>query len=135
MKQRPKASAATGAPQPFQALLRGLVKRCPWCGQGKLFRRWLQLAKRCPRCGFLFEREGGAFLGSLALNYGVTGTAFIILLIVWLAVALPDVDLVALTVASILLVTWLPLVLYPFAKTTWAALDLILHGMTRAEDK
>ena len=120
-------------PTPTRALLRGLAKRCPWCGQKKLFRRWLSLPERCPRCDLRFEREEGAFLGSLALNYGVTGLAFLALFIASLVLTLPDPPVLRITVASLLLVAILPVILYPFAKTTWAALDLILHGMDRGE--
>jgi uncharacterized protein (DUF983 family) len=108
-------------------LLRGLAKRCPWCGQGKLFRRWFTLPERCPRCGLKFEREEGAFLGSLALNFGVTGLVFIGVLVGWLALTLPDPPVVAITVTSVLITLLLPMVIYPFAKTTWTAIDLLLH--------
>jgi uncharacterized protein (DUF983 family) len=32
-------------------LLRGFAERCPHCGQGKLFRRYLKVASRCAACG------------------------------------------------------------------------------------
>ena len=101
------------------------------CGQGKLFRRWFTVPERCPRCGLRFEREEGAFLGSLALNYGLTGVLFITMLIVWMAVTLPDVPVVPLTIASIALAVVFPLLFYPFAKLLWTATDLVLHGPDR----
>lgn len=33
------------------ALRRGLLGRCPNCGQGKLFRAFLKVADQCPACG------------------------------------------------------------------------------------
>jgi uncharacterized protein (DUF983 family) len=33
------------------ALGRGLAMRCPECGQGKLFRRYLKVNPHCERCG------------------------------------------------------------------------------------
>jgi uncharacterized protein (DUF983 family) len=110
-------------------LLRGLTKRCPWCGRGKLFRRWFTMAVRCPRCGLRFEREEGAFLGSLAINFGVTGLVFIAMLVTWVALTLPNVPAVQLTVASVLVAVLLPLLVYPFAKTTWSAIDLLMNRM------
>jgi uncharacterized protein (DUF983 family) len=105
----------------------GLTRRCPWCGQGKLFHGWFTLPERCPRCGLKFEREEGAFLGSLALNFGVTALVFIAVLVTWIALTLPDVPVVPLTVASVLIVVLLPLLIYPFAKTTWTAVDILLN--------
>jgi uncharacterized protein (DUF983 family) len=114
-------------------LFRGMTKRCPWCGRGRLFRRWFGIAERCPRCGLRFEREEGAFLGSLALNYGVTGLAFIGLLVGWLVVTLPDVRWGLLLVVSIGVAIGVPLLFYPFAKTIWSAIDLMLHRADRRD--
>jgi uncharacterized protein (DUF983 family) len=114
-------------PSPILMLWRGLTKRCPWCGQGKLFRRWLSLKGRCPRCNLRFEREEGAFLGAMALNYGVTGVAFIVLLVGWLIVELPEVKLIPLLAASIAVMVVVPILFFPFSKTIWVAIDLLLH--------
>lgn len=81
----------------------------------------------CPRCGLVLEREEGAFLGSLALNYGVTGVVAIAYLIVMLALTLPDPPVALLTGGAIAITILVPLIVYPFAKTTWAAIDMLLH--------
>lgn len=110
-----------------RALFRGLTRRCPACGQGKLFRRWFSIAERCPRCGLVFEREEGAFLGSLAINYGVTGVSTIVAVGIMLARTLPNPSVFTITATAILMTLFLPLLLFPFAKTTWAAIDLLMH--------
>jgi uncharacterized protein (DUF983 family) len=114
-------------------LVRGLTRRCPWCGQRKLFRRWFTLAETCPRCGLRFEREEGAFLGSLAINFGVTSLAFIAVLVTWIALTLPDPPVVLITVSSVAVALVLPLVIYPFAKTTWAAIDILMRWDQRTD--
>ena len=40
------------------ALQRGLRKRCPHCGQGRLFSKWSQL-ERCAVCGLVYEPNPG----------------------------------------------------------------------------
>jgi hypothetical protein len=85
------------------------------------------MTPRCPRCDLALEREEGAFLGSLALNYGVTGIVAIAYLIVVLVLTLPDPPVVALTAGAVAITIVVPLVCYPFAKTTWAAIDMLLH--------
>ena len=107
--------------------VRALARRCPRCGQGRLFHRWFTLPERCPTCGLQFEREEGAFLGSLALNYGVTGVLFIGTLIVWLILTLPDVPVVPMTITCIVIAAVFPLIFFPFAKLLWTATDLALH--------
>jgi hypothetical protein len=81
----------------------------------------------CPRCGYVLEREEGAFLGSLAINYGVTGVSTIVTVAVMLATTLPDPPVFTLTATAILMTLFVPLLFYPFAKTLWAAIDLVLH--------
>ena len=34
----------------FNAMLRGALLRCPNCGEGRLFRRYLKVADHCPVC-------------------------------------------------------------------------------------
>jgi uncharacterized protein (DUF983 family) len=53
-------------------LRRSLLLRCPYCGEGALFRRWFLMHQHCPRCGLKYEREPGFFLGSIYFNYGLT---------------------------------------------------------------
>lgn len=38
-------------PSTQTALLRGVLGRCPRCGQGSLFYRYLKMVDRCSRCG------------------------------------------------------------------------------------
>jgi len=40
------------------ALWRGLRKRCPHCGEGRLFSGWSHL-ERCPVCGLVFVKNPG----------------------------------------------------------------------------
>ncbi|MBI1383565.1 MAG: DUF983 domain-containing protein [Rhizobiales bacterium] len=40
---------------PPSAMASGLGCRCPRCGRGKLYSRWLTLAERCTACGLDFE--------------------------------------------------------------------------------
>jgi uncharacterized protein (DUF983 family) len=40
------------------ALRRGLRKRCPHCGEGRLFSGWSQF-ERCATCGLVFTRNPG----------------------------------------------------------------------------
>ena len=42
---------STGARPVFGALLRGAMLKCPACGIGAMFRRYLKVADACPHCG------------------------------------------------------------------------------------
>ena len=40
-------------------LVRGLLLRCPDCGQAGIYESLLQVRHHCPNCGLLFQREQG----------------------------------------------------------------------------
>jgi uncharacterized protein (DUF983 family) len=116
-------------PSAAQLIGRALRRRCPVCGQGHLFVHWFRIRDRCPRCGLPFEREPGFFLGAMAINYSVAAAAFIALLIVWLAATLPDPPVLWITLGSLGLTAAVVLLFYPFSKTLWVAIDVLLHHM------
>lgn len=133
--RRSTAGTATGAaaglapaPSGARALSRGLARRCPRCGAGRLFRGWFHLRERCPRCGFRFEREEGGFLGALTLNYAVTAGAWLAVLVAALVATAPDVPVVPLMAVSAIVVVVVPLAFYPFSKTIWAAIEYLASG-------
>jgi uncharacterized protein (DUF983 family) len=41
------------------ALWRGIRQRCPQCGEGALFQRWIVTFERCSSCGLLYQRNYG----------------------------------------------------------------------------
>jgi uncharacterized protein (DUF983 family) len=50
MNHVPQATAAA-EPGRFEAARRGFLGRCPACGQGRLFGRFLEVVDRCEICG------------------------------------------------------------------------------------
>ena len=125
--RRPPPTKRRGEPGATRAFLRGATKRCPRCGGGRLFSNWFRIRDRCPRCGLRLEREEGGFLGAMTLNYVVTALAWVTLLVVWLVVDLPDLHVAALTIASLAVAVFVPLLFWPFSKTIWAAVDYLIY--------
>ena len=101
----------------------GLTRRCPRCGSGRLFRRWFHIERACPRCGLVFEREPGYWIGAMAINIALTTGVLAVAFIVAIALTLPDVPVAELLAVFIPLGVLAPLVLYPFSKTLWMAID------------
>ena len=115
---------------------RSLIKHCPLCGSGKLFTRWFRMKDRCPRCGYLYEREEGFFLGAYVINLAITQGLLLLLAIVPLIVLLnsrPDQSLVPIVVGGLAAALVGPLAFYPFSKTIWTAIDLILRPVDAPE--
>lgn len=47
----PHNDRSTGARPVLTSLLRGAAQKCPACGKGAMFRRYLKVVDACPHCG------------------------------------------------------------------------------------
>jgi len=104
-------------------LWRGLTRRCPRCGGGKLFQRWFRMVPDCPHCGLHFEREPGYWVGAVAINTMVIGMVFTIVMVTVSAATIPDIPWVTLLMAELPLMAIGPGAFYPYSKTLWVAVD------------
>ena len=43
--------SAAPSPKASEPMMRGLRGRCPACGEGRMFRKFLKVADECPKCG------------------------------------------------------------------------------------
>jgi uncharacterized protein (DUF983 family) len=116
----------------LRMLRRGLLKRCARCSSGGLFRRWFSMVARCPRCGLVFEREEGQWVGAMIVNFAVTEVVFVVVLVGGLLLTWPDVPWIGLTVAGVAANVLVPVAFYPISKTVWVAIDLLMHRSEKA---
>ena len=128
-------SPAYAQPSLTRAMLRGLARRCPRCGSGQLFRGWFTMVERCPRCGLSFSREEGAWLGSFVISFGVTEALLAVIIAISIAMTLPDPPALQLSIGAAVAMVAFPLAFYPFSKTIWAAIDLLMHPLPEAEQR
>jgi len=104
---------------------RALRRRCPQCGGKGIFRNWFSLRDSCPRCGYAFDREEGYFLGGYALN--LIFAEFIGLAIVIYILVSTDLSLLAQELIAVGTMIAIPIILFPYSRTLWMALDLQIH--------
>jgi hypothetical protein len=113
-------------------LLRGLGKRCPFCGSGGLFDGWFRMKPSCPSCRHHFSQEEGFFLGAYALNFAITEGLLLLCLIPYivLSAAEPGVSrpVMPFVIAGVIASIVGPIVFYPFSRTLWVAIDLAVRG-------
>jgi uncharacterized protein (DUF983 family) len=122
-------------PSVSRMLARGCLRHCPRCGSGGLFHGWFKMKDRCPRCGLRFEREEGEFLGAYVINYAAVSTAIAVVLVLVIAVEASGRSswLVPLLAGGALLAMVIPIVCYPFSKTVWAAIELVMKPLDPRE--
>jgi uncharacterized protein (DUF983 family) len=106
---------------------RGLRKRCPNCGAAPIFTGWFRMKERCPGCGMKFEREEGFFAGAVFVNLALAEVALFVFIVIAFAATLPDPPTLAIAAGGVVISILLPILLYPYSKSVWAAIHL---GMT-----
>lgn len=109
-------------PGRFTPLRHGLRKRCPRCGADGIFVSYYELHDRCPTCGFEFEREEGYWLGAMIVIFGVVEAVYGVAFLATMLLTWPDVPWNAMLVLGLVLNAVVPVVGYPWAKTTWSGL-------------
>jgi uncharacterized protein (DUF983 family) len=117
-----------GRPSPGTLLRRGITKKCPRCGSGGIFHGWFHMEERCPTCGYLFEREPGFFVGAYLINFAIAeGFLFVLLMayLVWKNNHPEAGVLVPIGIGASIGVIG-PMVCYPFSRTIWSAIDLLM---------
>jgi hypothetical protein len=111
---------------------RGLVKRCPFCGSGGLFQGWFNMRERCPSCHHHFSQEEGFFIGSYALNFAITEGLVLACIVPYIVISgmHPEIDrpVLPFVIAAMAAAVVGPIVFYPFSRTLWVAIDLIVRG-------
>ncbi|MFN2587114.1 MAG: DUF983 domain-containing protein [Actinomycetota bacterium] len=109
------------------ALSRGLRKRCPRCGQGKVFRTYFRMNDVCSVCGYAFLREPGYWTGAMTVNIAACEAWFFVLFVGTLVATLPDVNWPLLLVLAVVTNGLFPVVFFPYSRTLWMSLDLYFH--------
>jgi uncharacterized protein (DUF983 family) len=107
---------------------RALLRRCPNCGGGQIFRNYLQQKPACPDCGMLLDRgERDFFIGAYTINLIL---AELVVVFGGLLVALwtwPEVPWTVLMWGLVVLMIAGPVVLYPFSRQLWLGFDLVFQ--------
>lgn len=103
------------------AVLRGLRRRCPICGQGRIFRTWFRMHTDCNVCKYNLERPPGYFLGSTYINYGITAlTCTASFVVLRFGYGWPRETLLTILLPFCVI---FPIVFFPFARSLWLSLD------------
>ncbi len=88
---------------------------------------------RCPRCRLAFERIDGQWLGSLGLNTIVTFALLFVLVVVGVFATAPEVAVTPLVIAAVAVGALFPAAFFPWSRTLWLAIDLLMRPPTTDE--
>lgn len=110
-------------------LWRGLLRRCPHCGNRRaFFAKWFVRRERCAGCGLRWERNlEGFMLGAMAISFITTGGALLITMVIGVVSTYPDVAMVPVLGSTIGVTLLVGVFGYPISYTLWQAIDLYLR--------
>lgn len=110
-------------------LVRGLFRRCAWCGgRGAFFTGYATKQSTCRSCGLEWRRgDVGYELGAAATAAIICMGPLVVLLGVLVAITWPEVNVVPLFGVLGTGAIVLPIILYPSSYTTWQAVDIVLR--------
>jgi len=112
---------------------RALLRRCPRCGGKGWFRGLFAKEERCRTCGYRYERQPGFLLGAVTINTIVTFGLLAVVLLVGSILSYPDIAVVPMLITALAVAIFVPIVFYSFSYTIWAAVDLTMRPLDRAE--
>jgi uncharacterized protein (DUF983 family) len=108
---------------------RALRRRCPNCGERRIWKSWFNTKDACPRCGLHFEREQGYWVMAIVMNTAFVEAIFGLGFVAGLIATWPEPEWRLLLVIGLVTNGVLPFLLFPFSKTVWVAPDLKTHPL------
>lgn len=119
---------------PLRMILRGIVRRCPLCGGGHLFRSFFIVKERCPRCNFPIHREEGHWIGAIGMNTIVSFGLLLVTITVVFALTWDDRNGALVFGTSFAVAGLTPLLFFGSSQTVWSAVDLWMRPLEPADD-
>ena len=91
------------------------------------------MVERCPGCGFRFERESGHWIGALGMNTVISFGTLLATIVVGIVLTAPDIAVAPLTLAATAAALFVPVLAFPFTRTLWSAIDLMMRPLEPGE--
>lgn len=128
------SAMAVQTPGITRLVARALRLSCPHCGGRGIFQSFFALRSTCPSCGLRLERgESDYFVGAYLFNLIAVELIlfFCVCGFVWFTWPNPPWDAITYVTGFLMLAGCV--LCYPFAKTTWLAVDLAIRPLTAEE--
>ena len=107
-----------------QAVARGLMFRCPNCGEGRVFISFFRMRNECVVCGLSFYPESGYYVGAMYLDYILSAAIFLALFIP--SLFLPDITHFSYMTKNLVWIAFATVVCLGLARPSyslWLAVD------------
>jgi uncharacterized protein (DUF983 family) len=105
-------------------LMRGLMLKCPDCGQAGIYQSLLQVRHHCPNCGLLFQREQGYFTGALYVNIAVAEGSVLLAFLICMLIGVTNIDRMFTILIAISALA--PLLFFLHSRSFWLCFDYLV---------
>jgi uncharacterized protein (DUF983 family) len=105
-------------------LMRGLMLKCPDCGQAGIYQSLLQVKHHCPNCGLIFQREQGYFTGALYVNIAVAEGSVLLAFLICMIIGVSNIDRMFTILIAISAVA--PLAFFLHSRSFWLCFDYLV---------
>ena len=87
------------------------------------------MSEKCPRCGLVFERIEGHWIGAIGINTIISFVSLLIVLVVGVVATFPDIATVPLMVLAMATAVVVPLLVDPISRTLWTGIDIAMRPL------
>src|SRR5205085_10970906 len=105
-------------------LMRGLLLKCPDCGQAGIYESLLQVRHHCPNCGLIFQREQGYFTGALYVNIAVAEGSVLLAFLICMIIGVTNIDRMFTILIAISAIA--PLLFFLHSRSFWLCFDYLV---------
>jgi uncharacterized protein (DUF983 family) len=114
---RSEDGTVDGAFPPAMTLLRrALMRRCPVCGKGRMFKSYFAMNERCASCGSIFWKNEGEWMGPMAMDYTAAGAAA---LLTWLVTSWFDCSELTQFLLPVAATIMAGVIAIPWSRSLW----------------
>ena len=107
----------------WRGAARAATLRCPRCGRGKVFRRFVLMNETYTACELVFDRGVGYWLGAMMFNMAFGFVAVLAAILFTLIATSPDPDWDLTIIVAIVVGITIPIGFFPFSRTFWIAAE------------
>ncbi len=83
----------------------------------------------CERCGLVFERIEGHFIGAVGMNTIMSLGMLLVTLVVSLLVTFPDIPVGRLVAINVAVAVVAPILFYPLSRMLWTGIDIAMRPL------
>jgi uncharacterized protein (DUF983 family) len=119
-------------PSAMTLFRRALMRRCPVCDRGRMFKSYFAMNERCTSCGSIFWKNEGEWMGPMVMDYTAAGGAA---LLTWLVTSWFDLSGLMQFLLPVLATIVMGVIAIPWSRSLWTVFLYLTDEMGSPTNK